>query len=923
MNAFLNITVTVSSRQAVAEIKAIERALTSVGKIRGQNLNRMFDAMTVAATKADQKISSTFTRMGSRLGPALSRALVKPIDALNQALARRAPFGPAFQKNLTKVQKGMQAINVESAKLPNVFGPKFAQGLSKVNSQLAKTVSHVNAMPAKNLFGPQFAAGLAQVNAQISKTSAALSSMPVNRFGPQFAAGLAQVNAQIAKTNVGLTSLAQNRFGPQFAASVAKINQQMTGLSSRMGTVGAAARRVFPANWGVGPIARASSMLTALQVKLAGMGGGAGFTGFSKAVSGIRTAATSMGAGLSAITKGFGTAFGAVGKFTGAISRMPSHLIRAGKQLQWLGRQLTFNVSLPLGFLAYTITKFNLDIERAMTGVRKVYGDYTFTAERVREETDALATSFELLSSRFGVNQVEVIKIAEAWAAAGSAGSGLAENTRATLELMVLGGIDAQTATEGLIALQATWQLSTKKNKDGVSELTAAMSVLNAVENATGVNMGGLIDSFQRSGGAARVSGVDIRHLAAMTAALTPAAGSAANAGNSLKTILSRLSAPVGTVKEGLEQLGINTNDIAFTSMTATEKVEMLAEKFSDLDEATRANVASQIGGAYQFNRLITLLDDVNKKNGFYQRALMVTNTEIDKRTGKLRTLATYEKELRTVLESNPKKLDIMTNAMKNQLANALLPLIPVIMQMVGLLTKLTTWFAELPQGTRNMVLLGAAILFVIGPLMIMMSSMMQLGGVLGKAIIYPLIGAGWAIKKLGKGFWGLLKVVYHVMGGIAGILKSTVKFIFRAFIPAVWAGVRALMMGLASMVSSFAAAVGLPVWAVIAIIVAAIVTLLFIFNQGFRDQVIKIMDSVAQAFLRLPTALQMVIRGVFMVLRSAARDHAQPDDEHVPRSCVGRHSGGRRWTGTTTRNLRGCVQRGSSDPHRSDNSDH
>src|SRR5690606_2321304 len=132
------------------------------------------------------------------------------------------------------------------------------------------------------------------------------------------------------------------------------------------------------------------------------------------------------------------------------------HMEKFGKNLQWTGRQLEFTFTLPLVLAGAAATKWALDNERAMTGVRKVYGDGTESAKQLRDETDARARSFELLSSRFGMNQAEVIDIGANWAQAGSAGVALAKATRLTMEAMILGQMDAAQATEGLIAVQAT-----------------------------------------------------------------------------------------------------------------------------------------------------------------------------------------------------------------------------------------------------------------------------------------------------------------------------------------------------------------------------------------------------------------------------------------------------------------------------------
>jgi TP901 family phage tail tape measure protein len=212
-------------------------------------------------------------------------------------------------------------------------------------------------------------------------------------------------------------------------------------------------------------------------------------------------------------------------------------LSRWGNQLQWAGRQLQYNFTLPIAIAGAAATKFALDNEKALVRIKKVYGDAGHSATFYGKEIQALSRNFEVLSDRFGVNQSEVLNVAAAWAAAGSSGESLARATKHTQETMVLGELDAASATEALIAIQAQYNFSTK-------ELSKTIDTLNMIENQTGISMGGLIQGFQRSAGVARTAGIDVQHLGAMLAALVPASVSAASAGNALKTIISRVLSP-------------------------------------------------------------------------------------------------------------------------------------------------------------------------------------------------------------------------------------------------------------------------------------------------------------------------------------------------------------------------------------------
>ena len=99
---------------------------------------------------------------------------------------------------------------------------------------------------------------------------------------------------------------------------------------------------------------QARAQIAELQAALRTMGGTGG--------------AGAAGAGLA------GASAGVAGLNKGLVGGM-SNLEKFGKNVQWTGRQLEYNFTLPILLAAGASTKFALDNEKAMVNVRKVYGD--------------------------------------------------------------------------------------------------------------------------------------------------------------------------------------------------------------------------------------------------------------------------------------------------------------------------------------------------------------------------------------------------------------------------------------------------------------------------------------------------------------------------------------------------------------------
>lgn len=486
------------------------------------------------------------------------------------------------------------------------------------------------------------------------------------------------------------------------------------------------------------------------------------------------------------------------GGFLGSADASRS-LQKMGSSIQWAGRQLSYNFTAPIALAGYAATKFALDNEAAMTRVTKVYGDGTMSAEQLKNETTALTGAFEALSNKFGVQQSEVMEIAGAWAAAGSSGLALAKSVELTLSAMILGQMDAAESTEALIAIQAQYGVNT-------AGLTNILAQLNVVENQTGISLKGLVEGFQRAAGVARSAGVDSRHLAAMLAAITPAAGTAAQAGNSLKTIISRLASPTREATEVLGLMGINTADIGWQSSNAAQKIEIMAKKFSGLNDAQKAVVSKTAAGVYQINRFSQLMADINNPLGYYQKALKATADESQ-------YFAQAQRELNTVLESNPQRLKIMWTILQNAMADVIQPMLPMLVMLASVVASAAQQFANVDPAIQKMVVGLLIAIALVGPISAMVGSAMTLFGLIGRG--FGLFGSGAA--RAGSAMLWLLKLPFSAAlvaaSGVVGFLINLV--------PRVGLGIVAIRALYGSVVAySLLAVAGMGRWSAAAIAV-------------------------------------------------------------------------------------------------------
>ncbi|MGE0342553.1 MAG: phage tail tape measure protein [Porticoccaceae bacterium] len=432
------------------------------------------------------------------------------------------------------------------------------------------------------------------------------------------------------------------------------------------------------------------------------------------------------------------------------------------RNLQWTGRQIEFNFTLPLVRAGRAAMTMFLANDKAAVRIVKVYGDVGDATTQLSQQTFTMGQSLQkvslgsmseaeqmsyklgkglrYLSDIYGIAQADINEMASSWAAAGYEGTALLKSVQANVEAVMIGDFESsEAAFTSLIQITGAYGGS-------VDDLKQTMANLNAIENDTAVNFADLTTAMGRAGSTAHRAGVDAETLAAHIAALVPAGASAETAGNSLKTIYSRLLAPTKQARDILKELGIAVDESSWMQLTAAQRLEKIADIYTGLSTSQQAVVDATLASRYQidkFGRLITAIQDPLSA---YHTALKAVSDE-------KRTMAQYDKELGTVLQSNSKSFEIAKTRIQNMMTDAIIPLIPTIISVVTAFTTMIRKFGEMDEGTKRAVLFGLVFVALLGPiiritaafgmLIAMFRGIWTTGVLAAKAVQVAWIGAG------------------------------------------------------------------------------------------------------------------------------------------------------------------------------------
>jgi TP901 family phage tail tape measure protein len=505
-------------------------------------------------------------------------------------------------------------------------------------------------------------------------------------------------------------------------------------------------------------------------------------------ISGIGTKARASQGGVTSMNAALKTSTSHLRGMHSALTSVGPRLTEMGKSVQWTGRQLEYNFTLPLVRAGRAIAGMMLENEKAITRLIKVYDSGGDAANRLssqfinmgiqlqgvnragmtqaQQDSYDLGRSFRALSDIFGVTIDKVSELGAMWAATGAQGRDLAVAVRTTMEAMVLGDFtDAEDAFKSLIAIQQGFQLT-------MNQTRSAMAAINQVENITAASFQDLTAAIARSAGTARTVGVDLQHLAAMAAALVPATGSAESAGNALKTMLSRIIAPTQDAIDVMNAMGVEFNSAAFQSLNASERLEVMAENFDTLTSAQKGVVSSFVAGRYQLNRFDVLMADIINKQGTYHTVL---NSLSDGLGENSRAMNQYRSEIGLFLASTPQGLAIMQTRIKNAAMTIVSQILPAGLAMMKMLTQLAQRFAQLDPGLQKLIAIGLVALAAVGPVLRLAGSFKILTGVV-------ITAAQALIGLLGVAGKGLLAALTNpwVLLAIAIAAAATAVYIFR-----------------------------------------------------------------------------------------------------------------------------------------------
>jgi len=396
------------------------------------------------------------------------------------------------------------------------------------------------------------------------------------------------------------------------------------------------------------------------------------------------------------------------------LKKLDRTLGNAAKKMKSVGASMTQFVTLPVLALGAVSVKLAADFETSMN--------------QVQAATDAPASSMKSLSDlalKMGADTIysageaadAMLELAKSGLTPAQIKAGALE---ATLQLAAAGGLELADAATTAANAMNSFGLKAK-------DMAQVANALSGGANASSASVESLRLALSQVGPGARNAGMSIQETVAVLAAFADKGIQGADAGTSLKTMLTRLVPDTDKAAIAMKTLGLNFVDSKGNIDDITVVAEKLKDKLGGLSEAERIAALNTIFGS-DATRGATVLMLEGAKG--IQKYIKATSDK----TAAEKMAAARMKGLNGALEQLKGSLETSAIIIGQELT-------PTVMKMAGELTKLTNEFGKLDEQSKKNTIAFAALAAAIGPVLWGLGSLLNIS----RSLIGPL-----ATAKLG-----------------------------------------------------------------------------------------------------------------------------------------------------------------------------
>lgn len=364
-----------------------------------------------------------------------------------------------------------------------------------------------------------------------------------------------------------------------------------------------------------------------------------------------------------------------------------------GSALSGIGMGLTTTVTAPLVGLGTAAVKTAGDFQQAMAQVAAVSG-----LDTASKEFDALSDKAKEMGATTKFSASEAAEAFNYMTMAGWDAQQMMDGISGVMDLAAASGEDLATVSDIVTDALTGFGLQAKDSAHFADVLAAA-------SNSANTNVSMLGESFKYVAPVAGALGFSVEDVSVALGLMANSGIKASQAGTSLRSLLTNLVHPTGQAADAIEALGINVTNADGTMKDLDQIMNELRQTFGSLTDAEKAEYAAMLAGQEGMSGLLAI---VNATDADFQKL----TSSINEAGGTAEEMA--DKQLDT-LEG---KFTMFKSAMEGLAISFGEVLLPAITDVVEKVTEVITWFNELDDGAKKMIVTIVGIVAAIGPIM-------------------------------------------------------------------------------------------------------------------------------------------------------------------------------------------------------------
>jgi TP901 family phage tail tape measure protein len=421
-------------------------------------------------------------------------------------------------------------------------------------------------------------------------------------------------------------------------------------------------------------------------------------------------------------------------------NKFGDNMISKGKKMESVGKGLTMGLTVPIIGIGTAAATTAAGFEASMSEVAAISGatgDDLKSLEDIAREMGA-TTKFSASESAEALKFMSMAGWTAEQSVAGLPG---------VLALAAASGEDLATTSDIVTDAMTAFGLQAEESGHFADVLAAASSSANT-------NVGIMGETFKYAAPIAGALGYSVEDTALAIGQLANSGIKGSQAGTALRTIFNKMTGDISVAGEAIGEVDIQTQNADGSMRDFSDVLVDMRSVWDELSEAEQAQNAKLIFGQEAMSGFLALMAG--------------SDADFDKLQGNIENSTGKAQEMSDVMQDNLQgEITKLKSAMEGLAIDFGKILIPALSDVVEKTNEGVTWFSELDEETKEMIITAGKFAAAIGPVVMITGKLSQGIGSTVNLVSKLSGGAGLATKALGAGSTGLGGAMAGTLGTI------------------------------------------------------------------------------------------------------------------------------------------------------------